>query len=256
MDDLGKKLMKRDLYDFLGISETATDQEIKKAFRQKALSCHPDKNPDDINAANLFREVTKSCEILLDAQARKSYDKILKARKGVRSVDPKLEKFRRDLEEKETKWNDSRQSKEDEAKLAEQIERLIRRQGCEQLEKENEALRQEILKQSQPRSQETRVKVSWKNKDIDISKVKGLFERFGCVTDFVCKGSSALLVYSDSMSAVEATQSPLISGFTVTLLDPLPSSMPKRKKLSSDYEDSVLEKMKRKASQQKSKDNS
>jgi DnaJ family protein C protein 17 len=254
MDELGKKLMKKDLYKFLGITETACDQEIKKAFRQKALSCHPDKTPDDPNAANLFREVTKACEILLDPSARKSYDKILKARMGVKISDPKVAELRRKLDEAEARAA-NKDLEEDEAKLAQEVERLIRRKNCEQLQKENELLKQEILKsfrdQETNSTKEVRVKISWEKKEINIGKVRELFSRFGSISDFVSKGTSALLVYSDSMSAVKATQSPLISGFTVIVLDPLPRAQHKTTKLSSDYEESVLEKMKRKASEKK-----
>ena len=45
-------------------------------YRKKALKCHPDKNPDDPNAANTFHVLSKALEILTDAPARAAYDKV------------------------------------------------------------------------------------------------------------------------------------------------------------------------------------
>ncbi|KAI0029321.1 hypothetical protein K488DRAFT_88858 [Vararia minispora EC-137] len=60
----------RKFYDLLGVSETATDAELKKAYRQKALRLHPDKGGDP----ELFKEVTHAYQILSDPQKRSIYD--------------------------------------------------------------------------------------------------------------------------------------------------------------------------------------
>lgn len=91
--------------------------QIKKAYRKKALECHPDKNPDDPNAANLFHQLSKVLEILSDEKARKAYDKVLDARKSAalrhRELDSTRKKLKEDLELREkqsasyrTKTND------------------------------------------------------------------------------------------------------------------------------------------------------
>jgi DnaJ family protein A protein 5 len=67
--------MKTDYYVLLGVEETATGIELKKAYRKKALQFHPDKNPDDIeNTTKLFNEVRVAYETLIDPQERSWYD--------------------------------------------------------------------------------------------------------------------------------------------------------------------------------------
>uniref|UniRef100_A0A2K6CPE3 DnaJ homolog subfamily C member 17 n=1 Tax=Macaca nemestrina TaxID=9545 RepID=A0A2K6CPE3_MACNE len=85
-----KELLQMDLYALLGIEQTATDKEVKKAYRQKALSCHPDKNPDNPRAAELFPQLSRALEVLTDATARVTYDKVRKARKQAAETTQKL----------------------------------------------------------------------------------------------------------------------------------------------------------------------
>ena len=64
----------RNYYDILGVDRNASDIEIKKAYRQAALRDHPDRNPDDPNAAERFREAAEAYETLSDPERRKIYD--------------------------------------------------------------------------------------------------------------------------------------------------------------------------------------
>jgi molecular chaperone DnaJ len=65
----------RDYYEVLGVSKTATDAEIKKAYRKLAMKHHPDKNPDDAEAEELFKEASEAYSVLSDAEKRSTYDR-------------------------------------------------------------------------------------------------------------------------------------------------------------------------------------
>ena len=74
---------KRDYYEVLGVSKTATDEEIKKAYRKLALKYHPDYNPGDKTAEEKFKEINEAHEVLSDPEKRKRYDQF-----GFAGVDP------------------------------------------------------------------------------------------------------------------------------------------------------------------------
>ena len=65
---------KRDYYEVLGVSRNATVEEIKKAYRKKAIEYHPDKNPGDKDAEEKFKEAAEAYEVLGDANKRARYD--------------------------------------------------------------------------------------------------------------------------------------------------------------------------------------
>lgn len=66
---------KRDYYEVLGVSRSADEAEIKKAYRKLALKYHPDKNPDDKDAEEKFKEAAEAYEVLSDANKRARYDR-------------------------------------------------------------------------------------------------------------------------------------------------------------------------------------
>ncbi|HEX4887377.1 MAG TPA: molecular chaperone DnaJ [Luteibaculaceae bacterium] len=67
-------MAKRDYYEVLGVSKSADENEIKKAYRKLAMKYHPDKNPGDKEAEEHFKEAAEAYEVLSDAQKRSRYD--------------------------------------------------------------------------------------------------------------------------------------------------------------------------------------
>lgn len=67
-------MAKRDYYEVLGVSKDAPADEIKKAYRKLALKYHPDRNPDNNEAVEKFKEATEAYEVLADPKKRQAYD--------------------------------------------------------------------------------------------------------------------------------------------------------------------------------------
>src|SRR3977135_1929215 len=68
-------MSKRDYYEVLSVSRTATDQEIKSAYRRLAVQHHPDKNPNDAAAEEKFKEAAEAYTVLSDGEQRRRYDR-------------------------------------------------------------------------------------------------------------------------------------------------------------------------------------
>ncbi len=66
--------MKEDYYDILGVSKSASAADIKKGYRKKAIQYHPDKNPDDPKAEEMFKKAAEAYEILSNADKKARYD--------------------------------------------------------------------------------------------------------------------------------------------------------------------------------------
>lgn len=67
-------MSKRDYYEVLGVSKSADEKEIKKAYRRVAMKFHPDRNPDDESAEDKFKEASEAYEILSNGEKRAAYD--------------------------------------------------------------------------------------------------------------------------------------------------------------------------------------
>ncbi|WP_461790255.1 molecular chaperone DnaJ [Pedobacter sp.] len=67
-------MSKRDYYDVLGVSKSASAEEIKKAYRKLAIKYHPDKNPDDKSAEDKFKEAAEAYEVLSSPEKKQRYD--------------------------------------------------------------------------------------------------------------------------------------------------------------------------------------
>lgn len=78
-------MSKRDYYEVLGVEKTADEKDIKKAYRRVAMKYHPDRNPDDPNADEKFKEATEAYDVLMNSEKRAAYDRF-----GHAGVDPNM----------------------------------------------------------------------------------------------------------------------------------------------------------------------
>lgn len=219
------KVKDLDLYELLDISLEATDKEIKKAYRKKALSCHPDKNPDDKEAASRFYILSAALEVLTDESARKAYDNCLKARKAAalrnKALDAKRRKLKDDLERREKAHAENESlldKKKQEDLLAAEIERL-RKEGSKQLEREQELMRAELEEKNNVETNGSssdidgnKVKLKWKKADDERYSSEGLkkiFSKYDDVINVVVltknEKKSALIELKTSFGANNAT---------------------------------------------------
>ncbi|XP_061429771.1 dnaJ homolog subfamily C member 17 [Lethenteron reissneri] len=227
-----KDVLQMDLYGLLGIKENASPKEIKKAYRRKALECHPDKNPDNPSAVELFHELSRALEVLTDAAARAAYDKVQRAKRlaaeRTKNLDEKRKKVKLDLESKESNAWSSREEQEAAAKrLQEEIERL-REEGSRQLEEEQKLIREQIRRQKEQRGHGNststhqvtpKLKVKWKSKKDDESnggyseqQLMVIFQKYGEVMNLLIsakKKGSAIVEFASPKSADLAARNEL-----------------------------------------------
>jgi molecular chaperone DnaJ len=81
-------MSKRDYYEVLGVERTATEVEIKRAYRTLAVKHHPDKNPGDTESEEKFKEAAEAYSVLSDSQKRASYDRFGHSAGGAAGFDP------------------------------------------------------------------------------------------------------------------------------------------------------------------------
>lgn len=205
--------------------------EIKKAYRKKALTCHPDKNPDNPRAAELFLELSKVLEILTDTKARAAYDQAIAARKQVkervRKFDAKRKKLKEDLEAREEAYKNSCDSmpdtRSDEFMSNTKTEREIKRlkEWYNQIEEEMMFARKLFLENlysslntSTSNMEDFRIKIRWKVQDGDqtnggynYDNLHTIFSKYGDIGALVIsstKKGSAMVEFGDKNAAETA----------------------------------------------------
>jgi len=217
-------------YEILGVTRESSEKEITKAYRKKALKCHPDKNPDNKEAAELFHELSKALELLTDAKARAAYDAVLKAKEKARlrtqALDSKRKKFKQVLEEQEDAAKINKENDETEAKnLQAEIERL-REEGSQLLQEQQQFLKEQLKREMEEVGQDNlstsieledlapKLKVRWKSKKSDPSNggysrevLESILKKYG-ETSYVIvsskKKGSAIVEFKSLESARDA----------------------------------------------------
>ncbi|CAH2234045.1 jg25606 [Pararge aegeria aegeria] len=219
-----KKIEDLDLYGLLDIQITATEGEIKKAYRKKALLCHPDKNPDDPKAAETFHELSNALEILTDTAARAAYDKVIRAKAAAKlrhkELDSKRQKLKEDLERREHEAS-SGLNLTDEQKLAAEIARL-QKEGSRLLQEEQQRVKEEVqrtinrLNEPVWDSSLNRLKISWKvdkddesNGGYDESNLRRFLKKYGEIVAIIMsprKKGSALVEFASKEASEMALE--------------------------------------------------
>ncbi len=240
-DELGVE----DLYKFLSVEPDATQKEITSAYRRKARKCHPDKNPDDPKAAELFQKLSNALSILLDPAGKAAYDKWLKARHSAQRRHLELSTKRRKLKE-ELELRESQHVSNAAAEVAattqmqKEIERL-REEGLRIMKEQEEKLRQEFLTKTSVEEEEDEditptLKVTWKAKRSDDTNggysqgaLEAIFSEFGPLHHVLVsskrKGKALVAFYHpfDAQRAVEGVRGLPDNPMTVAWLSGKPS---------------------------------
>lgn len=280
-----------DHYTVLGLpsgeeAANLTDKDINKAYKFKALELHPDKRPDDPNAASNFQQLRTSYDILKDEKARKLFDDLLRVKRDNQrrqsQRDGKRRKMVSDLEKREREAfsvDPAAKGKEEEERIAKQLKdeiARIRAMHAKKVVPDLGGMKESVGSGGGGGGvdQEKVLKVSWEKvgEDYSADKLRELFSKFGEVEDVVIKGSkkkgSALVVMATKQGALATTGSMIGHLANPLLVLPLKpamaadsSSAPKsvepdrlNKLVGAGYqafEDSVLMKLQKAAAKQR-----
>ncbi|XP_071835263.1 dnaJ homolog subfamily C member 17-like [Apostichopus japonicus] len=205
-----------DYYEILEVLPSASDKEIKKAYRKKALKYHPDKNPDNPKAEEQWEKLSKALEVLTDASARAAYDKVQKAKKAAelrnRELDGKRKKFKQDLEAREAASRNIKESADDAVRRLEREIKRLREEGSRILEEEQERLRKEV--KETPLEETPKLKVRWKSQKGDAKNgsysevyLNGCLGKFGQINHIIIskkKKGSAIVEFATVDAAERA----------------------------------------------------
>ncbi|XP_018083975.1 dnaJ homolog subfamily C member 17 isoform X2 [Xenopus laevis] len=228
-----KELLQMDLYGLLGVGPHATGKQIKKAYRQKALTCHPDKNPDNPRAAELFHQLSQALEVLTDGAAKVAYDNLRKAKeaaaKRTQNLDEKRKKVKLDLEAREREAQ-TRVTEEDKAQVARTLKQEIIRlleEESRQLEEQQRQVQEQIKAEMTQRLQgqsasdavdgtlSAKLKLKWKYKKDDETRggytedvLRMLLQKYGQVTHLLIssKKGTAIAEFSSFKAAEMAVR--------------------------------------------------
>lgn len=268
LDFLKDEVGAEDLYEFLGISPDSNEKEITRGYRKKALQYHPDKNPDDPNAAELFQKLSKAYNILCDPAAKSAYDKWLSAKQIAKrrheELNSKRKKLKESLEAKEGQAaGNVALEKEALQQMQKEIERL-REEGFRRMKEQEEQLRQEMKHKNVSHATVdkdecaygTVMKVSWKSRKDDPTNggytqelLESIFSKFGPVQVVMSRKrkGKALVAFTNTQDAVCAKNeavanesNPLVIEWEGEVPEPVTTPSQQAPSLDMDYETQTL----------------
>ncbi|KAK1232110.1 hypothetical protein PQX77_004768 [Marasmius sp. AFHP31] len=141
-------------YELLNVTLESTEKEIRTAYRQKSLKVHPDRNPDNPDAARKFHELTQASELLLDPLRRLALDTKLRAKQAraerFKSYDNKRKNMVQELEERERAFK--------KAKVEKAKEDAVRHEEAEKIKDEGRKMREERQRHMEEEAKATKQK--------------------------------------------------------------------------------------------------
>uniref|UniRef100_A0A0D6QXP5 J domain-containing protein n=1 Tax=Araucaria cunninghamii TaxID=56994 RepID=A0A0D6QXP5_ARACU len=223
-----EKQEQEDHYEILGLPSgregaKVSGSEIRKAYRARALECHPDKRPDDPNAAALFQKIQHAYELLTDAAARKAFDDFLQLRdQRLRrqhqhqhhyedhrppEVSAKRRKMMDELREKEKAYEMQKEQEDkaraDEERAAKRFQEEVARIRAKHAQKKSEFHFNMASARTPPKAKEAQtesgpaldkakmLKVTWNSLDgrgdYSAERLREIFQKFGTVEDIVVR---------------------------------------------------------------------
>eukprot|EP00930_Biecheleria_cincta_P087651 TRINITY_DN76883_c0_g1_i1.p1 TRINITY_DN76883_c0_g1~~TRINITY_DN76883_c0_g1_i1.p1 ORF type:complete len:299 (-),score=61.99 TRINITY_DN76883_c0_g1_i1:115-1011(-) len=199
-EDLGN------VYELLELDEDVGEKEIKTAYRKLSLKCHPDRNPDDPEAAQKFDRLTRAKDLLLDPIKRSEIDRKRKAERDLQErhaqEDSKRRKLREDLEGRESVANAKSQAARTAAEAAAARKKYLQQDFAERIrarEAELTSRQQGVadeFAEARDNALEARLKVSWKGSPPSLESICKELEEFGPKT--VTLGESSATVQLES----------------------------------------------------------
>ncbi|KAH3677244.1 hypothetical protein WICMUC_001825 [Wickerhamomyces mucosus] len=214
---------KVDIYDLLELPINATENEIKKSYRRKALIYHPDKNPS-LEAVEKFHLIKLSLNVLLKTEYRSKYDRWLRSIEAQkiksRELDDNRRRMKEELEfaEANKSWN-KRKATESSNSYALEIERL-REEGLQKRRKMENILNTSTVKQNisgiKENTNDRIVVVKWKVKDgiselLNEDVIEAIMSVFGAIESVKIQSNSTteryhsgIVIYKDQKSALDA----------------------------------------------------
>jgi len=189
-------------YELLGLEDDAGEKEIKTAYRKISLKCHPDRNPDDEEAAEKFDRLTRAKDLLLDPIRRSELDRKRKAARDLEErhaqEDAKRRKLREDLEGRESAANARSQAYKRAQEDAEARKKYLQQDMAQRIKAKEAELaqkQQEVaasVAEARDTALDSRLRVTWRGVAPGVETIRQELAEFELISMEV--GESAAIV--------------------------------------------------------------